>query len=77
VAFIRRRYWDCLLFGAFAVASSLLLAWAAEVARVDISSALAIAILTVITVLPEYAVDLHFAYTTGSDPAYCRTRRRT
>jgi cation:H+ antiporter len=47
-----------------------LLAWAAEAARVDISGPLAIAILAVIAVLPEYAVDLYFAYTAGSDPAY-------
>jgi cation:H+ antiporter len=58
------------LFGAAVVASSFLLAWAAEAARVDISGPLAIAILAVIAVLPEYAVDLYFAYTAGSDPTY-------
>jgi cation:H+ antiporter len=52
------------------VAASFLLAWAAEAARVDISGPLAIALLAVIAVLPEYAVDLYFAYTAGSDPAY-------
>ncbi|GGM89169.1 sodium:proton exchanger [Dactylosporangium sucinum] len=59
-----------LLFGAAVVAASFLLAWAAEAARVDISGSLAIAILAVIAVLPEYAVDLYFAHTAGSDPAY-------
>lgn len=58
------------VFGAAVVASSFLLAWAAEAARMDISGPLAIAILAVIAVLPEYAVDLYFAYTAGSDPAY-------
>jgi cation:H+ antiporter len=58
------------VFGAAVVASSFLLAWAAEAARVDISGPLAIAILAVIAVLPEYAVDLYFAYTAGSDPSY-------
>jgi cation:H+ antiporter len=58
------------LFGAAVMASSFLLAWAAEAARVDISGPLAIAILAVIAVLPEYAVDLYFAYTAGSDPTY-------
>ena len=58
------------LFGAAVVASSFLLAWAAEAARVDISGPLAIAILAVIAVLPEYAVDLYFAYTAGSNPSY-------
>jgi cation:H+ antiporter len=59
-----------LMFGGAVVASSFLLAWAAEAARVDISGPLAIAILAVIAVLPEYAVDLYFAYTAGSDPSY-------
>jgi cation:H+ antiporter len=59
-----------LLFGAAVVAASFVLAWAAEAAQVDISGGLAIAILAVIAVLPEYAVDLYFAYTAGSDPAY-------
>jgi cation:H+ antiporter len=59
-----------LVFGAAVVAASFLLAWAAEAARVDISGPLAIAILAVIAVLPEYAVDLYFAYTAGHDPSY-------
>jgi cation:H+ antiporter len=59
-----------LLFGAAVVAASFVLAWAAEAAQVDISGGLAIAILAVIAVLPEYAVDLFFAYTAGSDPTY-------
>ncbi|MEV1170355.1 sodium:proton exchanger [Nonomuraea sp. NPDC049784] len=59
-----------LMFGAAVVAASFVLAWAAEAAQVDISGGLAIAILAVIAVLPEYAVDLYFAYTAGSDPTY-------
>ena len=59
-----------LVFGAAVVAASFLLAWAAEAARVDISGPLAIAILAVIAVLPEYVVDLYFAYTAGHDPGY-------
>ncbi|NKQ57442.1 sodium:proton exchanger [Amycolatopsis sp. K13G38] len=59
-----------LLFGMAVVAASFVLAWAAEAAQVDISGGLAIAILAVIAVLPEYAVDLYFAYTAGSDPEY-------
>ena len=59
-----------LVFGAAVVAASFLLAWAAEAARVDISGALAIAILAVIAVLPEYAVDLYFSYAAGHDPGY-------
>ena len=59
-----------LAFGAAVVASSFLLAWAAEAARVDISGPLAIAILAVIAMLPEYAVDLYFSYTAGHNPEY-------
>ena len=59
-----------LVFGAGVVAASFVLAWAAESAEADISGGLAIAILAVIAVLPEYAVDLYFAYTAGHDPEY-------
>ena len=59
-----------LVFGVAVVASSFVLAWAAEAAEVDISGGLAIAVLAVIAVLPEYAVDLYFAYTAGSRPEY-------
>ncbi|TDD15152.1 sodium:proton exchanger [Kribbella turkmenica] len=59
-----------LVFGAAVVAASFVLAWAAEAAEVDISGGLAIALLAVIAVLPEYAVDLYFAHTAGSNPEY-------
>jgi cation:H+ antiporter len=59
-----------LIFGAGVVASAILLSWAAEAAQVDISGSLAIAILALIAVLPEYAVDLYFSYTGGGDPTY-------
>lgn len=61
---------ELLVYGAAIVAASFLLAWAAEAAQVDISGGLAIAILALIAVLPEYAIDLYFAYTAGHDPAY-------
>ncbi|MCE0537212.1 hypothetical protein LWF15_17050 [Kineosporia rhizophila] len=59
-----------LVFGAAVFAASFVLAWAAEAAQVDISGGLAIAILALIAVLPEYAVDLYYAYTAGSNPDY-------
>jgi len=58
------------LYGAGVVASAVMLSWAAEAAQVDISGSLAIAILALIAVLPEYAVDLYFSYTAGGDPTY-------
>jgi cation:H+ antiporter len=58
------------IFGAAVVASAFILAWAAEAAQVDISAGLATAILALIAVLPEYAVDLYFAFTSGSHPEF-------
>lgn len=63
---------DLFVFGAAVVAASFLLAWAAEAAQKDISGALAIALLALIAVLPEYAVDLYYAFRSGSDPAYAQ-----
>jgi cation:H+ antiporter len=58
------------IFGIGVVAASFVLAWTAEAAQVDISGGLAVAILAVIVVLPEYAVDLYFAYAAGERPEY-------
>jgi len=55
-----------LLFGLAIVGSAFMLSWAAEVAQLDISAGLAIAVLAFIAVLPEYAVDLVFAFKAGS-----------
>ena len=41
------------------------LSWAAELAQKDIPQALAIALLALIAVLPEYAVDMYFAWMRG------------
>jgi cation:H+ antiporter len=57
-------------YGAAVVAASFVLAWAAEAAQIDVSGGLAVAVLGVIAVLPEYAVDLYYAYTAGHVPAY-------
>ena len=46
------------------------LSWAAELSQKDIPQALAIALLALIAVLPEYAVDMYFAWTAGKDPSY-------
>ncbi|MDH6675918.1 cation:H+ antiporter [Rhodococcus sp. LBL1] len=58
------------IYGAAVVAASFLLAWAAEAAQVDVSGGLAIAALALIAVLPEYAVDLYYAFTAGHNPEY-------
>jgi cation:H+ antiporter len=53
------------LFGLSIVGAAFMLSWAAEVAQLDISAGLAIAVLAFIAVLPEYAVDLVFAWKAG------------
>ncbi|MEU5420803.1 hypothetical protein ACFY1P_13340 [Streptomyces sp. NPDC001407] len=62
--------WAVAVFGLGVLCSALLLMWAAETARADMAGALALALLAFIAVLPEYAVDLYFAYAAGSDPSY-------
>lgn len=59
-----------LIFGAAVVSASFLLAWAAEAAQIDVSGGLAIAALALVAVLPEYAVDLYYAYVSGHNPSY-------
>lgn len=59
-----------LIYGAAVVSASFLLAWAAETAQIDVSGGLAIAVLALVAVLPEYAVDLYYAYVSGHNPDY-------
>jgi cation:H+ antiporter len=57
---------EALLFGLAIVGAAFTLSWAAEAAQLDISAGLAIAILALIAVLPEYAVDFVFASQGGT-----------
>ena len=57
--------WETTLLGVAVLGAAFLLAWAAEVAQLDISQTLAIAVLALIAVLPEYAVDLFLAFRAG------------
>jgi len=61
---------EAFFFGLAILGAAFLLSWAAEVAQKDISQALAIAILALIAVLPEYAVDFYFAWTAATDPTH-------
>ena len=56
------------IFGFSILAAATLLIWASEVAERLISATLALAVLAVIAVLPEYAVDLFFAWTAPDNP---------
>jgi cation:H+ antiporter len=58
---------EALLFGLAIVGAAFILSWAAEVAQLDISAGLAIAVLAFIAVLPEYAVDMVLAFNGGND----------
>jgi cation:H+ antiporter len=49
--------------GAALVGASLLLSWAADAAEVEISGGAVLAGITLVTVLPELVVEVHFAYT--------------
>lgn len=57
-------------FGIAIVGGAFLLTWAADAAQKEISQTLALAFLALIAVLPEYAVDIYFAWTAGTDPHY-------
>jgi cation:H+ antiporter len=61
--------WAAVLSGVGIFGAAVLLSWAAEVAQVDIPQSLALAFLALIAVLPEYAVDLVFAWKAGSQDA--------
>ena len=59
------------LWSGFAIfGAAFLLSWGCEVIQLDIPQALALALLALIAVLPEYAVDMYFAWRAGKDPTY-------
>jgi cation:H+ antiporter len=57
-------------FGLAIVSAAFMLTWCAEAAERDIPRTLALAGLALIAVLPEYAVDMLFAWKAGQDPSY-------
>lgn len=56
------------LYGLAIVGAAFMLSWGAEVAQEDIPRALALTVLALIAVLPEYAVDMVFAWQAAADP---------
>lgn len=58
------------LAGVAIVGAAFLLTWATELGERDIPQSLALFVLALVTVLPEYAVDLHFAWEAGRNPTY-------
>jgi len=67
------------LFGMAILAAGFLLSWGAEAAEKYIAAGFIIAIVALITVLPEYAVDFYYAYRAGQDPSSATSpmQRRT
>ena len=61
---------ETLAFGLAIVSAAFLLTWCAEAAERDIPRTLALAGLALVAVLPEYAVDMLFAWKAGKDPSY-------
>ena len=55
------------LYGMAIVGAAFILAWAAEVIQLDIGAGLALAMLALIAVLPEYAVDFVFTSKAGQE----------
>lgn len=58
-----------IVFGLAVFGAAFILSWAAEAAEIDISESLAIALLALIAVLPEYAVDFVFTWKSAHDPS--------
>jgi cation:H+ antiporter len=57
-----------LITGIAILGASFLLLWACEAAQKDISQALALAVVALIGVMPEYAVDMYFTWQAGQNP---------
>src|SRR6266508_3592613 len=57
---------EALVFGLAVVGAAFVLSWAAELAALEISAGLAISVLALVAVLPEYAVDFVFAWRGGN-----------
>ena len=58
-----------IIFGVAIFGAAFILSWAAEAAEIDISESLAVALLALIAVLPEYAVDFVFTWKSAHDPS--------
>lgn len=57
------------IFGVAILAAGFLLSWGAEAAEQYLATGFVVAVVALITVLPEYAVDFYYAFRAGQDPA--------
>jgi cation:H+ antiporter len=58
-----------LFYGLAIVAAAFMLGWIGEAAELDLSGGLAVGILALVAILPEYVVSIYFSYAAGSDPS--------
>ena len=61
---------EALIYGVAIIGAAFLLSWATEVFQIDVSQGLALALLALIAILPEYVVDATFAWKAAEDPVY-------
>lgn len=54
--------------GTAIVSAAFMLGWVGEAAELDLAGGLAVGLLAVVTILPEYVVSVYFAFAAGSDP---------
>lgn len=59
---------DAACFGVAILAAGFMLSWGAETAERYIAAGFVIALVALVTVLPEYAVDIYYAFRAGQDP---------
>ena len=62
--------WNAISPGIAIFGAAFMLSWGAELAQFEIPQSLAIAFLALVAVLPEYAVDMYFAWEAGKNPEY-------
>jgi cation:H+ antiporter len=60
---------QALVSGIAIFGAAFVLVWACDTAQADISQALALAVVALLAVLPEYAVDMYFTWQAGTNPA--------
>lgn len=57
-----------LIYGVAIVSAAFMLGWIGEAAELDLKGGLAIGLLAIVTVLPEYVVSVYFSFAAGTDP---------
>jgi len=55
-------------YGLAIVAAAFILGWIGEAAELDLSGGLAVSILALVAILPEYVVSIYFSWAAGKDP---------